>query len=259
MEEGKCILKIYRGLPHKQYWEEFELERKPGLNIISALMEIQKNPVTKQGKKVTPVVWEMSCLEEVCGSCSMIINKIPRQACTALVEDLIKSGGSSVITLAPFSKFPLIRDLVVDRTRMFDNLKQIQGWVPMDELHSEEFGPKISPQKQEAMYVESTCMTCGCCLEACPQINKNSSFIGAAAVNQTKLFNANPTGAVLKRERLKTLMGKGGISECGNAQNCAAVCPKKIPLTQSIAQIGGDVAKESFKMAMNLPENALDH
>lgn len=256
MEEGKCILKIYRGIPGKQYWEEFELERTPGLNIISALMEIQKNPVTREGKKVEPVVWEMSCLEEVCGSCSMLINKVPRQACTALIDDLIEKEQSTTITLAPFSKFPLIRDLVVDRGSMFEDLKKIKGWVPVEDLHSQEFGPKISPIKQEAMYVESTCMTCGCCLEACPQINKNSKFIGAAAINQVKLFNANPTGAVLKRERLQVLMGEGGISECGNAQNCRAVCPKKIPLTQSIAQIGGDTGKEALKMVFNLPENS---
>ena len=148
-----------------------------------------------------------------------------------------------------------VRDLVVDRSSMFESLKKIQGWIPLDEFHSNEFGPKIPPAKQEAMYTESTCMTCGCCLEACPQINPQSKFIGAAAISQVKLFNANPTGAVLKHDRLKVMMGEGGISECGNAQNCKAVCPKKIPLTQSIAQIGGDTTKEFFKMTFGLPEN----
>lgn len=255
MEEDKCVLKIYRGVAGHQYFEEFELERKHGLNVISALMEIQKNPVTKDGKKVEPVVWEMACLEEVCGSCSMIINGVPRQACTALIENLIAESKSRVITLAPFSKFPVIRDLVVDRTSMFEKLKKIKGWIPVEEFHSQEFGPKISPQKQEAMYVESTCMTCGCCLEACPQINKGSKFIGAQAISQVKLFNAHPTGEVLKSERLQVLMEEGGISECGNAQNCKAVCPKKIPLTQSIAQIGKDTTKEFFKIALGLSEN----
>ena len=255
MEEGKFILKIYRGTSKHQYWEEFELDRKPGLNIISALMEIQKNPITKEGLKVEPIVWEMACLEEVCGSCSMLINALPRQACTALIENLIKESEIKIITLAPFSKFPLIRDLVVDRSSRFESLKKIKGWIPIDDFHSDEFGPKISPIKQEAMYVESTCMTCGCCLEACPQINNNSKFIGAAAINQVKLFNANPTGAVLKKERLQTMMAEGGISECGNAQNCKAVCPKKIPLTQSIAQIGSDTTKEFFNSALGLPEN----
>lgn len=255
MDESKFIFKVYRGVPGSQYWEEFELSRKPGLNVISALMEIQKNPVTRQGKKVTPIAWEQACLEEVCGSCSVLVNGYPCQACTALIDEIIKKSGSTTITVAPFTKFPLVRDLVVDRDRMFEDLKRIQGWIPLEELHSEEFGPKISPTKQEAMYVESTCMTCGCCLEACPQVNEKSDFIGPAAVSQTKLFNSNPIGKNLRRSRLITMMEKGGISECGNAQNCVQVCPKKIPLTQSIAQIGGDVSKEAFKITFGLPEN----
>src|SRR5580700_860030 len=111
---GKFTLRIFRGVPGNQYWEEFELERVSGANVISCLMEIQKNPVNKEGKKTTPVAWEQGCLEEVCGSCSMLVNGKPRQACTALIETYMEAGSTTII-LAPFTKFPLIRDLVVDR------------------------------------------------------------------------------------------------------------------------------------------------
>ena len=70
----------------KPYWEKFEIEYRPNMNVISALMEIQRNPVNADGKKTTPVSWEMVCLEEVCGACSMVINGRPRQSCTALVD-----------------------------------------------------------------------------------------------------------------------------------------------------------------------------
>lgn len=253
--KGTFTLKIYRGLPGHQYWEEFSLDRAEGLNIVSALMEIQKNPVTIEGKKVEPITWEQACLEEVCGSCSILVNGIPRQACAALIENIIKESGSTKIVLAPFSKFPLVRDLVVDRTSMFDSLKEIHGWVPFDQLHAESFGPPIPPQKQEAMYIESTCMTCGCCLEACPQINERSSFIGAAAISQVKLFNANPIGKNQRKERLLRMMEEGGVSDCGNAQNCVQVCPKKIPLTQSIAEVGKQVSADYFKRKFGLSEN----
>lgn len=255
MVDSKFILKILRGVPGQQYLEEFELDRSPGANIISALMEIQKYPVNRKMERVTPVAWEQACLEEVCGSCSMLVNGYPRQACTALIEDIIRNSGSPVITLAPFTKFPLVRDLVVDRNKMFEDLQRIQGWVPVDTFHSEEFGPPISPKRQEAMYTESTCMTCGCCLEACPQYNKRSNFIGAAAINQVKYFNANPIAKILKGERLNVMMQTGGVSDCGNAQNCAQVCPKNIPLTQSIAQIGRDTSWQAVKNAFGLPEN----
>src|SRR5690606_22359518 len=90
-------------------WEEFEVPFKPGANVISSLMEIQRNPVTVGGQKTTPVVWDSNCLEEVCGACSMNINGRVRQACAALVDTL-----EQPITLEPMQKFPLVRDLAVD-------------------------------------------------------------------------------------------------------------------------------------------------
>ena len=126
------VLKVYRGAPGKQYWEEFELELVPHANVISSLMEIQKRPINKNGERVEPVVWEQGCLEEVCGSCSMLVNGRPRQACSALIGPIIQETGSNVITLAPFSKFPLVRDLIVDRTVMFDNLKKTHAWIDSD-------------------------------------------------------------------------------------------------------------------------------
>lgn len=241
----KYTLRIFRGTPGKQYWEEFELELKPAANIISALMEIRKNPVTKEGKRVLPVVWEDGCLEEVCGSCSMLINARPRQACTALVEPILRETNSVVILLAPFTKFPLVRDLQVDRSIMFENLKKTHAWVDTDGAYDRGPGPKISQAKQEVMYVLSTCMTCGCCGEACPQINESSKFVGPAVVSQARLFNAHPTGKMAKEARLRPLMEEGGISDCGNAQNCEKVCPKEIPLLDSIAAIGRDATLQA--------------
>ena len=249
----KFILKVYRGEPGKQYWEEFELSVLPAMNIISALMEVRKEPVNREGKRVTPVVWEDGCLEEVCGSCSMLINGRPRQACTALIESLIKENGSTIV-LAPFTKFPLVRDLVVDRTVMFQNLKKVQAWVEGDSSHDRGAGPIISQDKQEVMYVLSTCMTCGCCSEACPQINDYSDFIGPAAISQARLFNAHPTGAMSKKKRLHALMQEGGVNHCGNSQNCREVCPKKIPLTESIGVIGRDVTFQALKDIFSLPD-----
>ena len=227
----KYILKIFRGTAGKQYWEEFELELRPGENVISSLMEIRKNPINRKGERVEPVVWEDGCLEEVCGSCSMLINRYPCQACTALIANILKETKKSTITLAPFTKFPLVRDLIVDRTIMFENLKRVQGWIKCQKSEDTGFGPKVSQKEQELMYVLSTCMTCGCCSESCPQINKHSCFVGPAPIAQARLFNTNPTGKTQKKSRLRPLMEEGGISECGNAQNCVEVCPKNLPLT----------------------------
>ncbi len=259
MKEANCFtLKILRGTVKKQYWEEFELPRKNDANVISSLMEIQKNPINKLGKKTTPVVWEQGCLEEVCGSCSMLINEKPRQACTALIEPYIEKTQSTIIVLAPFTKFPLIRDLCVDRTQMFENLKKVRAWADCDGSWDIGEGPKIRPEIQEALYVLSTCMTCGCCSESCPQTNENSKFIGPAPISQARLFNTHPAGRKTKNKRLRFLLEEGGVADCGNAQNCVRVCPKNIPLTESIALIGRDATKRAIKDFLSLPDTEKD-
>ncbi len=83
-------------------------------------------------------------------------------------------------------------------------------------------------------------------MEACPQFNEDTGFVGAATIAQVRLFNTHPTGKELKSERLAALMGDGGIQECGYAQNCVEVCPKDIPLTRSISEVGGEVMKQAI-------------
>jgi succinate dehydrogenase / fumarate reductase iron-sulfur subunit len=244
--EKKVRLKIKRQDGPNQLetkrWEEFEIDWHPQMNVISALMEIQKYPKTADGKDVAPVVWESVCLEEVCGSCTMVINGRVRQSCTALIDQIAANG--ETITLEPMTKFPLVRDLVVDRSRMFNDLKKVKAWIELDGSHELGPGPRQSQANQEEAYPLSRCMTCGCCLEACPQINDSSDFIGPAAINQVRLFNLHPSGKMHASERLETLMGPGGVADCGKAQNCVEVCPKEIPLVDSIAVVSRAATKQ---------------
>ena len=227
------------------YWQEFEIAYKRGMNVISVLQEIAAEPTTVKGEKTTPVAYEAACLENVCGSCSMRVNGRVRQACNTLVDNLLTEGES--ITLEPMSKFPTVRDLVVNRTRMFDALKKIKGWIAVDNYGPLGEGPRVSPEEQEIRYPLSRCMTCGCCLEVCPQINDGSAFIGPQAIAQAVLFNMHPTGKLTSSERVETLMGVGGISDCGNAQNCVKVCPKEVPLTWAIGKLGREATVHSIR------------
>jgi succinate dehydrogenase / fumarate reductase, iron-sulfur subunit len=224
------------------YTEEFEVPYRPNMNVISALMEIQRNPVKADGGKTAPVCWESNCLEEVCGACSMVINGKPRQACSALVDKL-----EQPIRLEPMSTFPVVRDLVINRERMFQALKKVKAWIPIDGTYDLGPGPRMAETKRQWAYELSKCMTCGVCLEACPNVNERNSFIGPAAISQVRLFNAHPTGEMNDHERLEALMDEGGIEGCGNSQNCVRSCPKGIPLTTSIAAMNKDTTKHMFK------------
>jgi succinate dehydrogenase / fumarate reductase, iron-sulfur subunit len=237
------------------YWQSFDVPvtAGEGANIISALQYIAAHPTTVDGERVQPVVWDSGCLEEVCGSCTMLINGHVRQSCSALLDNYAPVDGD-VVTLEPMSKFPVNRDLFVDRERMFATLRRLEAWVPIDGLYDLGKGPTEDPEKQQERYVLSTCMTCGCCLEACPQYEKETdpekwseSFVGASAIGQVDLFNSHETGGRLKEKRLDELSRKGGVSDCGNSQNCVKVCPKEIPLTKSIAKMGRAVTVHKVK------------
>ena len=242
----KVFVKIRRseGPGKAERWETFQVPVEKGSNVISCLQYIAAYPTTVEGTRSTPVVWDSGCLEEVCGSCTMVIHGKVRQSCSCLIDDCAPAEGDTV-TLEPMSKFPVVRDLWVDRSRLFHNLKRVKAWVPVDGTYSLGAGPREAAELQGTRYKLSECMSCGCCLEACPQFNLepdakewDEAFIGAHAISQARLFNLHETGKRLESERLDVLMGPGGVSDCGNAQNCVKVCPKHIPLTESIASVG---------------------
>lgn len=241
------------------YWERHRVKYEPEMNVISALQKIAAQCCSVDGKTVTPVAWDCNCLEEVCGACTMVINGRVRQACSALIDRLLTEQPGE-IELQPMTKFPVVRDLMVDRSRLFRALQRVKAWIPVDGYYDMGPGPRLSQEAQEGAYPLSQCMSCGCCLEACPQYTKielvrldgeseedfeqrkqaayDEGFVGAHAISQAVLFNGHPTGQNNAKERLDALMGEGGIQHCGNAQNCVAVCPKSIPLTTSIARAG---------------------
>ena len=237
----RLIIERQESPDSKVYEQTFEIPYRHGMNIIGCLQEIQRNPVTADGKKVAPVVWESNCLEEICGACTMVINGKPRQGCSALVDQL-----EQPIRIKPAKTFPVQRDLIVDRSRMFDALKRVHAWIDIDGTYDLGPGPRMAERERQWAYELSKCFTCGACVEACPNVNERTSFIGPFAISQARLFNTHPTGAMHKEERLDALLGEGGIHECGNSQNCVQVCPKGIPLTTSIGAMNREVNKHAI-------------
>lgn len=242
--EKTITLRIKRqdGPDKSSYWQEFAIPYRPNMNVISCLQYIAAHPITTDGKETTVPVWDSGCLEEVCGACTMVINGRVRQSCSALVDQL-----DQPVTLEPMTKFPLVRDLWVDRSRLFNDLKRIKAWVPIDGTYDLGPGPAVSQQLQEERYPLSRCISCGCCLEACPQYTPANHFVGAAVISQARLFNDHPTGAALKADRLSVLMEEGGIADCGKAGNCNEVCPKEIPLLESIAAVQRQATVHAIK------------
>ena len=134
------------------FTEHFEIPYRPNMNITSLLGEIAANPVNSKGESSTAIAYDSNCLEEICGSCAMLINGKARMACSALVDKLQAEKPGEPITLAPLSKFPVVRDLAVDRSVLFQNLKAVQAWVPIDGTYDLGPAPRQFPQIQEQRY-----------------------------------------------------------------------------------------------------------
>lgn len=228
------------------YWQDFEVPYEPQMNITTCLQLIAAIGQTSDGQKTPPVAYDANCLEEVCGSCSMLINGRVRQACSALVDDIIDADGE-IIRLEPMTKFPVVRDLFVDRSMMFAGLKRVQAWVPVDNYVDDTPPPMMSQKVQEEGYPLQRCMTCGCCVEACPQVNERTSFIGPAAIAQAMIYQKHAIGQNLAEDRLEALRATGGIAGCSNAQNCVKVCPKGVPLTDAIARANRQMTLYSLR------------
>lgn len=179
------------------------------LNATPSLTDIDTKPVEK-------IEWECSCLQKKCGACAMRINGRPRLACdTKLIE--FKNGR---IILEPLKKFPVVCDLIVDRSVMFENLKNIGLWLEKEARHTER-GEDIS-------YEASRCLQCGCCLEVCPNFIPGEEFYSAASfVPTARILSELPKKD--KADILKAYVEKV-YKGCGKSLSCRDICPAGIDI-----------------------------
>lgn len=243
----KVTMHIQRFHPEegKSYEDVFELAHQPNENVISLLMKIQENPVNIHGEQVLPVAWDCNCLDSVCGACMMLINNVPKEACSAQIDTLLRE--KEEIFLAPLSKFPVVRDLVVDRSSLFHSLEKSKLWIEPNSQNSSKNRTVIFQKEHEKTYPLSKCMTCGCCVEACPNVDKNAKFMGAHAIAQVVRLGQHPRGKQGNESRMDAVIGNEGIHHCGNSHNCQKVCPQEISLVEALGKANRSATKYSLK------------
>ncbi len=203
------------------------------MNITSLLGEIALNPVDVSGKATTPITYDSNCLEEICGLLRHAHQRQGMMACSALVDRLLgavehgqKPDLNKSITLAPLSKFPVVRDLAVDRSVLFENLKKVKAWVPIDgSYESGELAPARLPKFKNsatALQLHLLHHLHGGLppVQRCNELRRSSHHRPGPSL-QHGPQRRSPQG-----ERLRALAGDGGIQECGFAQNCVQGLPQ---------------------------------
>lgn len=196
-----------------------------------------------------PVAYDHDCREGICGMCSLTINGIPHgpeRMTTVCQLHMRHFSDGQVITIEPWraKPFPVIRDLIVDRTP-FEKIQQAGGFISVRTGGAPD-GNAIPIPKDVAEYAmdAAACIGCGACVAAC----KNASAMLFTAAKSSQL-NSLPQGKAEKDRRVMNMvsaMDEAGFGNCTNYGECQAVCPKGITL-DFIAQMNREYAVASTK------------
>ncbi len=156
----KIIIKRQKDSRSAPYTQEFTYTGDGRLTVADFLSELNTRMplLTADGKETEKINYASSCQEKKCGACAMLINGLPRLACSLFLCNIVKKGK---IELAPLSKFPVISDLRVDREKIFARLKEMQVWLS-------EKDRDWKKGDRSLQYDAGQCLMCGCCLEICP-------------------------------------------------------------------------------------------
>ena len=152
----------------------------------------------------------------------MIINGVPALACNTFIDEVTKKD----LVLEPLSKFPVIADLMVDRSIIYENLNSAKAYIESRSVSSK--------QNHAHQYSVAKCLKCGLCLEVCPNYNAGGTFFGAVFANESYLIttqSAEKPVQVVKE--YKTHFGAG----CSKALSCQSVCPVGIETITSILKM----------------------
>jgi len=266
-------LKVFRydgesgkgGKSGKFHYDSFELESGPGMTVLSALFKIQE-------ELDDSLAFRYSCRGAVCGSCGMLINKVPRLACRTQVESLLKGEGQvklrpfpgmeetvswdpeEEVLVEPLPNLAKIKDLIVDMDKFFKFYRAVEPT----------FKPASkAPEKERLMDHEAVselekytnCVLCASCVGACPISGKKGDeeegeeakgeikeFLGPAALAKLYRFHIDPREAE-DDSRLLLANDKSGWWGCEFNANCQAVCPKGVPPILGIGKARREIQK----------------
>ncbi|MEZ4943401.1 MAG: succinate dehydrogenase/fumarate reductase iron-sulfur subunit [Saprospiraceae bacterium] len=229
----KLTLKIWRqGGKYNGEFVTYQLDKVNEHMSFLEMLDVLNEQLIE--KREEPVAFEHDCREGICGSCSMVIDGRahgPMQGTTTCQVHMRHYKDGDTIVIEPFraKAFPVIRDLVVDRSA-FDRIIQSGGYISVNTGQAQD-GNAIPIEKDQASRAmdAAACIGCGACVAACP--NASAMLFTSAKVSHLALL---PQGEVERKRRVLAMvaqMDAEGFGKCSNVTACEAECPKEISVS----------------------------
>ncbi len=236
---GTIRLEVFRYSPEKaeeHHFQSYEVPFHRDWVVLDAL-----NHIKDQVDGTLTFRW--SCRMGVCGSCGMMVNRVPKLACSAFLRDYYPKP----IRIEPLDHFPVHRDLVFQLDPFIEKLKSVQPWIVRKEEKPVAEGEYLQSPAQHARYKQfSMCINCMLCYAACPVVGLEPSFIGPAALALARRYNLDSRDQG-RAERQETVASHDGIWQCSLVGQCSVVCPKEVDPAGAIQQAKLESTMDWFK------------
>ena len=245
----KLFLKIWRqsNADSDGNFQNYEIQDiTPDMSFLE-MMDVLNEKLIVEG--LDPVAFDHDCREGICGSCSLFINGRAHGPDTGITTCQLhmrnfKDGDSIVIEPFRANSFPVIKDLVVDRTS-FDRIQHSGGYISINTSGNTQDANTIPVRKEDAdnAFDAATCIGCGACVATCK--NASAMLFVSAKVSQ---FSYLPQGKVEAKERVLNMvkqMDEEGFGNCTNTGACEVECPKGISI-KNIARMNNEYLKAKF-------------
>lgn len=210
------------------------------------MLDVVNEDLTKTGRE--PIEFDNDCREGICGMCGAVVNGQahgPEKAMTLCQLHMRKFKSGDTIVVEPWRAraFPLVKDLIVDRST-FDKMIQAGGYVSMNAGGAPDANAIPIPQDVADKAMDAAaCIGCGACVAACP--NSSAMLFVSAKVSQLALLPQGKPEAAKRAWSMVNVMDQCGFGNCSNERECEAVCPKEISIV-NIARLNREFFKASF-------------
>ena len=229
----KLKMRIWRGDADNGGLQDVTVEANEGEVVLDVIHRVQ---ATQMGDLA--VRW--NCKAGKCGSCSMEINGKPRLACMTQVASFDEN---ETITVTPLRAFPVIKDLVVNRSS-FDRIIAAGGFISVNTGNAKDANNiPINKDNADEAFAAAACIGCGACVAACK--NASAMLFTSAKISQLALLPQGQIEAATRAQAMVAQMDEEGFGACSNTGACEAECPKGISI-ENIARMNREYFSATF-------------